>query len=225
MCLRTTNFTTRGLDLTEVRYVDAETYQRQVQRLVPEAGDIVYSREGGILGIACTLPEGPRVCLGQRMMLLRPNREVVLPEFLVFVLNSPATLAVVRDLTGGTASPHLNVGEVKQFQVPLPPIPKQQEIVRRVEALFALADAIEQHIAAVRARAEGLTQAVLAKAFRGELVPTEAELARREGRDYEPASVLLERIRTGRADGHASQPQRRPRRGSPIVVPPDSRAP
>ena len=49
------------------------------------------------------------------------------------------------------------------------------------------------------ARADKLTQAILAKAFRGELVPTEAELARQEGRDYEPASVLLERIRSERA--------------------------
>jgi len=43
-----------------------------------------------------------------------------------------------------------------------------------------------------------LTQALLAKAFRGELVPTEAELARQEGRDYEPASKLLKRIRSER---------------------------
>ena len=45
---------------------------------------------------------------------------------------------------------------------------------------------------------EKITQAILAKAFRGELVPTEAELARQEGRDYEPASALLERIRASR---------------------------
>ncbi len=48
------------------------------------------------------------------------------------------------------------------------------------------------------ARAETLRQAILAKAFRGELVPTEANLARREGRPYEPASVLLGRIRAER---------------------------
>lgn len=47
-----------------------------------------------------------------------------------------------------------------------------------------------------------LWEAVLAKAFRGELVPTEAELARREGRDYEPAAVLLERVR---AEGQSDQ--------------------
>ena len=68
-----------------------------------------------------------------------------------------------------------------------------------MDAFFALADRIEAKLAAARQRVERLTQAVLAKAFRGELVPTEAELARREGRDYEPAGVLLERIRTERA--------------------------
>jgi type I restriction enzyme, S subunit len=57
-------------------------------------------------------------------------------------------------------------------------------------------------------RAERLTQAALAKAFRGELVPTEAELARREGRGYEPASVLLARVRASRgaqAGGHGAR--------------------
>lgn len=57
-----------------------------------------------------------------------------------------------------------------------------------------MADKIEQRVAAGALRAERLSQAVLARAFRGELVPTEAGLARREGRDYEPATALLERI-------------------------------
>src|SRR5437588_10494386 len=58
---------------------------------------------------------------------------------------------------------------------------------------------VKEGVVAATGRAEALTQAVLAKAFRGGLVPTEAELARREGREYEPASVLLERIRRERA--------------------------
>jgi type I restriction enzyme S subunit len=53
-------------------------------------------------------------------------------------------------------------------------------------------------VAAGVARSDKLTQSILAKAFRGELVPTEAELARREGREYEPASVLLDRIKKER---------------------------
>ena len=71
----------------------------------------------------------------------------------------------------------------------------------------------ERRVAAASARAEGITAAVLAKAFRGELVPTEAELARREGRDYEPASVLLARIRAARAAETAAPKKPRPPRG------------
>ena len=71
--------------------------------------------------------------------------------------------------------------------------------MRRVERLFALADRVEERAAAATARCDKLTQSILAKAFRGELVPTEAELARRERRTFEPASVMLGRIRAERA--------------------------
>jgi type I restriction enzyme, S subunit len=74
-------------------------------------------------------------------------------------------------------------------------VPEQQEIVRRVEALFKTADALEARYLKAKEHVDKLTQSVLARAFRGELVTTEAELARREGRDYEPAFVLLERVR------------------------------
>lgn len=70
------------------------------------------------------------------------------------------------------------------------------------------ADTIDKRIEAARERADKLTQSILTKAFRGELVPTEAELARQEGRSYEPASVLLERINAER-----EKKTRNPRRG------------
>jgi type I restriction enzyme S subunit len=88
--------------------------------------------------------------------------------------------------------------QVARHSVLLPPIEEQHEIVRRVEALFKLADKIEKRVEAATKRADKLTPAILAKAFRGELVPTEAELARQEGRDYEPASALLKRIKAER---------------------------
>jgi uncharacterized protein YdbL (DUF1318 family) len=64
--------------------------------------------------------------------------------------------------------------------------------------LCFLADTIEKRLKADMARAKKLTQAILSKAFRGELVPTEAELARRDGRFYESASGLLARIKSER---------------------------
>jgi type I restriction enzyme S subunit len=76
--------------------------------------------------------------------------------------------------------------ELEKVAVPVPPLAEQQEIVRRVEALFALADQIEARYAKAKAHVEKLTQSILAKAFRGDLVPQDP--------NDEPASVLLERI-------------------------------
>ena len=98
-------------------------------------------------------------------------------------------------LTSGTTGRRkLNQASLLNAPVAVPPLAEQQEIVRRVERLFGLADTIEKRTAAAAARADRLTQSILARACRGELVPTEADLARAEGRDYEPASVLLERV-------------------------------
>ena len=96
---------------------------------------------------------------------------------------------------GGSGQPFVNQTVLNKVAFPLPPLAEQHEIVRRVESMFKLADAVEKRVAAATARAEKLSQAILAKAFRGELVPTEAELARRDGRSYETASELLTRIK------------------------------
>jgi len=105
---------------------------------------------------------------------------------------------LTRQEGAGSGPPALNCQRVRELPLALPPLLEQQEIVRRVDVLFSLADAIEQRVQAATKRADALTQSILRSAFRGELVPTEAELARAEGRDYEPASVLLERIRAQR---------------------------
>ena len=65
--------------------------------------------------------------------------------------------------------------------VPLPPLAEQHEIVRRVDRLFKRADAFDQEVAAAGRRCERLTQAVLGKAFRGELISTDEDLKRNKG--------------------------------------------
>jgi cell division FtsZ-interacting protein ZapD len=113
-------------------------------------------------------------------------------------------------------------------RVYLPPLEEQQEVVRRVEVLFRLADKIEKRVGAATRRADKITKAILAKAFRGKLLPTEAKLAQKEGRDYESASALLERVKaedekiaSATSDGSLKQSRtshlpryRRSRRGS-----------
>ena len=186
ICLRTTNFLPNQLDLAEVRYVSEETYLKRIERLKPQKGDVLYSREGGILGVACLLDKDVDVCLGQRMMLMRTSK-YALSSYVLYLLNSPIIINHVNSLIGGSASPHINVGDIKRFPVPLPPLEEQREIVRQIGQLFALADELEAHYMKAKERINRLPQSVLAKAFRGELVPQDP--------DDEPAEKLLERIK------------------------------
>jgi type I restriction enzyme S subunit len=117
------------------------------------------------------------------------------PQFFCYAIASIWSQNWLSEVTKGVAYTGINIRDLKRLPLPVPPYSEQIEIVRRVEALFKLADAIEKRLEAATKRADKLTRAILGKAFRGELVPTEAELARREGRTYEPASALLERIR------------------------------
>ena len=165
ICLRTTNFKQFNLDLSEVRYVSEETFNQRNARLVPEAGDVLYSREGGILGIACQIPGGSTVCLGQRMMLIRGNKTVVNNEYITLFLNSEIILNKVKDLITGSAAPHLNVGDVREFSIYLPPLLEQNEILRLVKYYFNILDNVDKQIVKTEAMVSRLTQAILAKTF------------------------------------------------------------
>jgi len=123
----------------------------------------------------------------------------VTKEYLACILNSRSTQNQIEEFITSSGQPILALFRIETIKLPLAPIEEQDEIARRVNALFKLAEAIEKRVAATLLRADRLTQAILAKAFRGELVLTEAELARREGRKYETAQVLLERIRQKRS--------------------------
>jgi type I restriction enzyme S subunit len=132
---------------------------------------------------------------------VRVNNEV-LPDFVEFSLQTNSAREYFMQRAQGSAGtmPKIDQGVIAEFPLKVPSLNEQQEIIRRVESLLTVANSIEMRVTAATARAEKLTQAILAKAFRGELVPTEAELARREGRSYEPASALVDRIRAERED-------------------------
>lgn len=89
-----------------------------------------------------------------------------------------------------TAQKNINLGILHQVAVPAPPLTEQHEIVHRVGALFKIADQIEERYKKAKAYVDKLTQSILAKAFRGELVPQDL--------NDEPASELLKRIQEGK---------------------------
>lgn len=161
------------------------------------------------LGRACIKEDAQPALLNQRIARMVPYASFDVRPYLLIYFKSNLFRSFVTGLDTGSLIRHMHSKDVGRHVVLLPPQEEQLEIVRRVRALFMLADVVERRVVAATARADKLTQSVLAKAFRGELVPTEAELARQEGREYEPASVLLERINAGRAASTAGAPQRK----------------
>ncbi len=142
MCVRTTQFKPGYLDLSDVQFVSEETYQDRIKRLKPQENDILYSREGGILGVACRVPPGVELCLGQRMVLIRAGASII-PKFLEMILNSPYIREIARDQTTGGAAPRVNVSTIRSYPIPVPPLEEQRLIIGKVDELMALIDQLE----------------------------------------------------------------------------------
>ncbi len=105
------------------RYEDAarvseETYQERIERAEPSPGDILYSREGTYFGIAAEMPDDKKVCLGQRMVLIRPNPEALNSRFLRLWLNSPILSRHIHGFRDGTVAERLNMPTIRGLPIP-----------------------------------------------------------------------------------------------------------
>ena len=132
-------------------------------------------------------------CHNQNTAALRVPNGYVLSEFLYFFLTKQ--YEETRRIGAGNNQKALNKSFVQSLSFPLPSFEEQTEIVRLVDQYFAFADTIEKQVQKAQQRVDKLTQSILAKAFRGELVPQDPT--------DEPAEELLKRIAAARAESEA----------------------
>ena len=208
--LRMGNIQNGEIDWSDLVYTsDAE----EIEKYKLNLGDVLFNRTNSpeLVGKAAIYSaERPAIFAGYLIKI--NNFEELDSRYLNFCLNTIyARDYCLKVKTDGVSQSNINARKLGKFEVPFCPLEEQHEIVRRVESMFKLADAVGERVALATTRTERLTQAILAKAFRGELVPTEAELARREGGSYEPASELLARIKSERESKQALQKIRRNR--------------
>lgn len=185
LCIDTTCIEPFKILYNYARKVTTDSFIERTSRMSPEKGDILFSREGTI-GTAVLYNSEYPICLGQRMMMFR-FADFVSPKYAELYMGSYYFRTLFTPFISGTSAQHLNIGDIRQLEFVLPPLEEQKEIVRKVEHLFAFADKIEARYTKAKAMLDRLPQSILAKAFRGELVPQNAS--------DEPASVLLERIK------------------------------
>ena len=129
MCIRSSIVKKNRILWDEIEYISEQEYYQRIQRKQPKMGDVVYTREGAILGMAAMINCDCNVALGQRMMLLSPDTNICLPQFLSSVMNFESFLRKALKGLSGSASPHINVGDIKAFVIIIPPLALQQQYV------------------------------------------------------------------------------------------------
>jgi type I restriction enzyme S subunit len=161
--------------------------REKIKHYIISKGDVYITNVGACIGDAGIVPDDLDGANLTENALKMCNHEGVYNLFLSYWLQSPIAQDYIQLTILSAAQGKLALGRVEVFPIPLPPIEEQKEIVRRVEQLFAFADKLDARYTKAKTMLDKLPRSILAKAFRGELVP--------QNPDDEPASVLLERIK------------------------------
>ena len=195
---------------------DAPSRARQKVR----SGNVLFSTVRTYLkNIAMVPPEFDGEIASTGFCVLNPADETD-HRFIFYCVLNDEFVSKLNPLQRGTSYPAVRDGDVLSQEILLPPLPEQRRIVAEIEKHFTRLDASIDGLKRVQANLKRYRASVLKSACEGKLVPTEAELARSEGLDYEPADRLLARILTERRAQWESQEKRRSKFKEP--TPPDT---
>ena len=189
-------------------------------------GDVLFAKitpsmENGKVAVAKGLTNNCG-CGSTEFHVLRP-RKGISGDFLLFFLLQDAFRGEAQGHMAGTAGQlRVPAGFLEEADFLLPPLPEQHRIVAEIEKQITRLGASVVALKRVQANLKRYRASVLKAACEGRLVPTEAELARAEGRDCEPADRLMERILAERRARWESQAKRRGKYKEPVA--PDTSA-
>ncbi|HET9209667.1 MAG TPA: hypothetical protein VFR03_04680 [Thermoanaerobaculia bacterium] len=202
--LRMANIRDGKMDASDLKYADRVGID--VRSFTVQPGDILFNRTNSaeLVGKAAVFDLKMEAVFASYLVRVQCDEHLVFNRYLCGWINSPWGRRWARTVrTDCSNQSNINVSRLQRMPVPVPSLVEQREIVRRIDELLAFADAIEQRVETAGERTERTRRTVLALAVRGELVPTEAELAREdggggEGGGFEPAAELLGRISSER---------------------------
>ncbi|HCO0189837.1 TPA: restriction endonuclease subunit S, partial [Escherichia coli] len=127
--LRSNNIRNGALDLATPSFTTEEGYLERIKRAIPSEEDIVLTREAP-MGEVCIIPKGIKCCLGQRMVLIRADKSQVIPEYLLYVMQSSYIQHQISWNEGtGTTVSNIRIPNIKALKIPLPKITIQRTIV------------------------------------------------------------------------------------------------
>lgn len=149
-------------------YTDSVSFLEWTKRGAPQEDDVLFTREAP-MGEACLFPKGLNLCLGQRMMLYRPDKRKVIPEYILYVIYSSIGTNYIGLRRKGSTVGHLRVPEVYNFPCLLPPLDEQQKIVSILNARAVGHDKLKQSLDASIARLREFRAALITAAVTGQI--------------------------------------------------------
>ena len=187
------------IDFSDTKKISASEHSELSERCNPTRNDVLITKSGTIGRCAIVNTDDP-FSLFVSVALIRPAGKGLRSEFLKYALEYwVSTIDTASEITG-TAIKNLHLQDIKALGVPIPSTVEQDKLIAAVTHALDWIDRLASEATSARKLVDHLDQAVLAKAFRGELLPQDP--------NDEPASVLLERIRAERASAPRDHPSR-----------------
>ena len=183
------------VDYTEAYHISEERYIESPEIQLQE-GDVLLCKDGagiGKIGIVKDLPSSGSV--NSSLLVIR-GMNILSQEFIYYLFSGPKLQSIVSQRITGSATPHLFQNDIRKFELLIPPIEEQHQIVHEIESRLSVCDKVEESITDSLEKAEQLRQSILKRAFEGNLLSTQEIEKCKTAPDYEPAAVLLEKIKS-----------------------------
>lgn len=150
-----------GIDFSNCRYVSEEYYQNLDWIRTSRERDILYTLVGSF-GIPVVVRDARKFCVQRHIGILRPSKYIEL-HYLAYALASKTVFRQATAVATGIAQKTVPLAGLRRFSIPLPPLAEQRRIVAKVDQLMVLVDRLETQLAASRAAASNLMEAVVAE--------------------------------------------------------------
>ena len=176
MVIRTSNVRNGELVFNDMRYTTHDAYDLWTRRAVPQYGDILFTREAPA-GESCIVPEGIKICMGQRLVLLRTNKNAVSSDFLSLYLNSQKAKSAIQDLTIGTTVTRINIDDIGKIPCAIPSMTEQIKISLTLRSIIKKLSAETKKLYHLEAIKKALMQDLLTGKVRVKLDSPEVAAA------------------------------------------------
>lgn len=175
ICLRTSNLLYGEWNWEDTRYISPDDYHSRTSRSSIDTGDIILSREGTV-GVAAIVEHNMKVCMGQRLVQVRPDEQKTISEYLLRLLLFELAPERIETFMVGSTSKHINVAQLRKLPIMLPPIELQKQF-----------KSISQHIKKLKNSSlisfnysNNLFQSLQQRAFKGELFSDQSPTVKSE---------------------------------------------